>query len=91
LIPKFASEVPQGFANFGIGTLENVMPIIESPCSKVCTLDPKSGLCLGCGRTLTEIERWSDLSASERAHLISVLPARLAALRGVQAISPDAA
>jgi hypothetical protein len=22
LIPKFASEVPQGFANFGIGTLE---------------------------------------------------------------------
>jgi hypothetical protein len=25
LIPKFASEMPQGRANFGIGTLENVL------------------------------------------------------------------
>jgi hypothetical protein len=25
LIPKFATEVPQGFANFGIGTLDEVI------------------------------------------------------------------
>jgi uncharacterized protein len=70
---------------------EDVMPVIESPCTKICALDPKSGLCLGCGRTLQEIERWGDLTASERARLISLLPARLAALGGVRAPSPDAA
>jgi predicted Fe-S protein YdhL (DUF1289 family) len=67
------------------------MPVIESPCSKICTLDPESGLCLGCGRTLREIERWSDLTASERASVLSVLPTRLAALRGAQVPSHDAA
>ena len=25
--------------------------MIESPCVKICTLDARSGLCLGCGRT----------------------------------------
>ena len=24
--------------------------MIESPCVKICTLDARSGLCLGCGR-----------------------------------------
>ena len=31
------------------------MPSIESPCIKVCAVDPRSGLCLGCGRSLAEI------------------------------------
>jgi predicted Fe-S protein YdhL (DUF1289 family) len=68
---------------------EDVM-VIESPCSKICTLDPKSGLCLGCGRTLQEIELWGNLTASERARVIDELPARLAATRGTHA-SPGAA
>ena len=34
-------------------------PAIESPCNKICTLDPASGLCIGCGRSLAEIARWS--------------------------------
>jgi uncharacterized protein len=65
---------------------EDVMDI-ESPCSKICTLDPRSGLCLGCGRTLQEIERWGNLTASERARVIGELPARLAAARGTHASS----
>jgi uncharacterized protein len=75
---------------FGDGC-EDVMPIIESPCSKICTFDPVSGLCLGCGRTLQEIERWGELSAPERARLMMELPARLAHARGAHATSPDAA
>lgn len=50
-----------------------------SPCVKICTLDAHSGLCLGCGRTIDEIARWSAMSAAERARVTGELPARLAA------------
>jgi predicted Fe-S protein YdhL (DUF1289 family) len=61
------------------------MPAIASPCVKVCTLDAKAGLCLGCGRTLAEIEQWIRLSAAERARIMDELPARLAARRPIVA------
>lgn len=51
------------------------MPI-SSPCTKVCTIDPRSGLCHGCGRTLAEIARGS-LSESERLAIMAELPQRL--------------
>ena len=50
--------------------------MIESPCVKVCTIDARSGLCLGCGRNLDEIARWSAMSAAERARVMRELPAR---------------
>jgi predicted Fe-S protein YdhL (DUF1289 family) len=53
---------------------------IESPCNKVCTLDPISALCIGCGRTLAEIEAWSRLSSADRVRIMAELPRRLAAL-----------
>ena len=53
--------------------------MIETPCVKICTLDARSGLCLGCGRTIDEIARWATMSASERSRVIGELPARLAA------------
>jgi predicted Fe-S protein YdhL (DUF1289 family) len=49
---------------------------IASPCIQVCTVDGKSGLCLGCFRTLPEIARWSKLTADERANLMRTLPSR---------------
>ena len=52
---------------------------IESPCTKVCTIDPRSGLCIGCRRTLAEIAQWGSLSAAERAAIMAALPARGAA------------
>jgi hypothetical protein len=55
--------------------------MIISPCKKVCTVDPHSGLCLGCGRSLSEIERWVRFSDGERARVMAVLPRRLAAMR----------
>jgi uncharacterized protein len=51
--------------------------MIESPCSKICTLDARSGLCLGCGRTIEEIARWSTMDAAERTRVMNELPARL--------------
>jgi uncharacterized protein len=67
------------------------MPAIETPCTKVCTLDPASQLCLGCGRNLDEIARWASLSANERTRIISELPTRLARLRRPCWSSNDAA
>ena len=52
--------------------------MIESPCVKICMLDARCGLCLGCGRTIDEIARWTAMSAAERAHVMSELPIRLA-------------
>ncbi|MFZ0068589.1 MAG: DUF1289 domain-containing protein [Pseudolabrys sp.] len=52
--------------------------MIETPCVKICTLDARNGLCLGCGRTIDEIARWATMSASERSQVMAELPARLA-------------
>jgi len=57
--------------------------MIESPCIKICTLDARSGLCLGCGRSIEEIAGWTAMSAAERAHVMTELPVRLAAVKTV--------
>ncbi|MFZ0356056.1 MAG: DUF1289 domain-containing protein [Pseudolabrys sp.] len=51
--------------------------MIETPCVKICTLDARMGLCLGCGRTVDEITRWATMSATERTHVMRELPSRL--------------
>jgi len=51
-------------------------PEIQSPCNKVCVVDPTSGACIGCGRTLAEIASWLQLSAQERARIMAELPGR---------------
>jgi len=53
--------------------------MIETPCVKICTLDARAGMCLGCGRSIDEIARWTAISSAERARVMSELPARLAA------------
>jgi predicted Fe-S protein YdhL (DUF1289 family) len=53
--------------------------MIETPCVKICTLDARKGLCLGCGRTVDEIARWTIMSAAERNQVMGELPMRLAA------------
>ena len=61
--------------------------MIETPCVKICTLDARSGMCLGCGRSIDEIARWTAMSAAERARVMSELPARLAASKPANAIT----
>jgi predicted Fe-S protein YdhL (DUF1289 family) len=50
--------------------------MIETPCVKVCVMDARSGLCLGCGRTIDEIARWGTMSTGDRARVIAELPSR---------------
>ena len=50
----------------------------ETPCIAVCIIDPRTGLCFGCGRTLPEIARWPKMERAERVALMALLPARMA-------------
>jgi predicted Fe-S protein YdhL (DUF1289 family) len=50
---------------------------IETPCIAVCIIDPKTKLCLGCGRTLPEIARWHRIERAERLDIMATLPARM--------------
>jgi uncharacterized protein len=54
--------------------------LIETPCLKVCALEPGSGLCRGCGRTIDEIAGWGVMSESERRRVMALLPDRIAAI-----------
>ncbi|MFN3401697.1 MAG: DUF1289 domain-containing protein, partial [Ferrovibrio sp.] len=47
-----------------------------SPCNKVCTIDRKTGWCLGCWRTGEEIGAWPTMTAPARHALLAQLPAR---------------
>jgi len=49
---------------------------VRSPCIKVCVMDPATGLCTGCRRTLDEIACWASLSDAEREAIMKDLPAR---------------
>jgi hypothetical protein len=42
-------------------------------------IDPKTSLCLGCGRTLPEIARWHRMTGPERHAVMALLPARMQA------------
>jgi uncharacterized protein len=51
--------------------------MVSTPCIKICTMDARTGLCAGCGRTLEEIARWGSMTESERLRVMQSLPARL--------------
>jgi uncharacterized protein len=47
-----------------------------SPCDSTCRIDPASGWCLGCKRTLGEIADWPMLKPAEKRAILAQLPAR---------------
>lgn len=57
-----ASIIIAARARLVLGNAENV----PSPCVSVCRMNPRSGLCEGCARTLDEIARWSTMAECDR-------------------------
>jgi predicted Fe-S protein YdhL (DUF1289 family) len=57
----------------------------STPCIRVCTLDPETGLCEGCGRTREEIGNWFRMTEEERRRIMAELPDRMR-----RAFLPDA-
>jgi predicted Fe-S protein YdhL (DUF1289 family) len=54
-----------------------ILPVpVPSPCTSVCKMDPASGLCLGCRRTLHEIAGWSGLADGDKQRILDQLPDR---------------
>jgi predicted Fe-S protein YdhL (DUF1289 family) len=51
---------------------------LDSPCIDICQLDPVTGFCMGCLRTIEEITRWTQLSPEQRRLVLAQLPARKA-------------
>lgn len=49
----------------------------ETPCVAVCLMDAKTGLCVGCGRTLPEIARWGRMESTERRSIMATLRQRM--------------
>lgn len=47
-----------------------------SPCIDVCRIDPDTGLCDGCLRTLDEIAAWGGYSDEEKRAVIRAIAAR---------------
>ena len=53
---------------------------IESPCVKLCVVDPDSGYCIGCGRSRSEIAGWIAMTPAERRTVMAELDDRMASL-----------
>ena len=51
---------------------------IPSPCIRLCRLDGKRGLCVGCLRTLDEITRWGAMTPAERLSVLDAVKRRAA-------------
>ena len=50
--------------------------MIDSPCIDLCTTDPESGLCIGCGHTPKEIENWVSFSEKQKEQVLKNLDNR---------------
>ena len=52
---------------------------VTSPCVSICEIDPGSGLCRGCLRSLDEIAGWTAYSDDEKRAVLARLPERRSA------------
>jgi uncharacterized protein len=51
-------------------------PQIASPCTDVCRIDPRTGWCEGCARTIDEIAAWAQMSDLQKRAVWKALPLR---------------
>ncbi len=51
------------------------MPV-ASPCTGLCRLNPDSGYCQGCWRSLEEIAAWSQMDDGQRLAVLAVVARR---------------
>ena len=62
---------------------------VPSPCISVCRMDPRTGLCEGCLRTLDEIAAWSVLDDDDKRVVWAQLAQRRAALAPPAGARPE--
>ena len=55
---------------------------IPSPCRAICQLDDEETYCIGCFRTVEEIEHWTAFDREKREMILAELEARRAGVEG---------
>jgi predicted Fe-S protein YdhL (DUF1289 family) len=55
---------------------------MESPCIRICVIDPADGLCRGCRRSRHEIACWTSYTDAERRRIMLELKTRTPAKTG---------
>ena len=50
--------------------------MITSPCTNICKMDARTGLCQGCFRTLDEITAWSRIDDPARSAILANIAQR---------------
>ena len=53
-----------------------IEPALASPCNKVCSIDRRTGWCLGCWRSAAEIGAWPSLDEAGKRNLLAELARR---------------
>jgi predicted Fe-S protein YdhL (DUF1289 family) len=51
---------------------------LDSPCIDICQLDPRTGFCMGCLRTIEEIAGWGQFTPEQRRRILAELSGRAA-------------
>ncbi len=54
---------------------------VPSPCTSVCQMDPVTGWCEGCFRTMDEIIQWSALDDAAKRAVWRELPGRVSRMQ----------
>lgn len=49
---------------------------VPSPCVRVCVIEPRSGYCRGCRRTLPEIAGWARADEDRKLAIVEQLRTR---------------
>ena len=49
---------------------------IQSPCTSVCRIDPASGYCEGCFRSIPEITDWSRADDARKREILAAVARR---------------
>ena len=50
--------------------------IVQSPCIGVCSMDDSTGFCLGCYRSMDEIQQWWDLDGMQKQAVLDLIVKR---------------
>ena len=58
----------------GEGAADGPAPV--SPCVAVCIMDPATGFCRGCYRSIGEIAGWLDFTPAEKRRVVADAGAR---------------
>ena len=56
--------------------MSNTPASVASPCVNICQINPDTGLCLGCLRTLDEIACWLEYSSTEKLAVLERIDER---------------